>query len=204
MRPPRPLPRSAQAAEPPPIRPPVEAAPHDPTAVPPGWEGIMVPGERILWQGRPVRRIKWLRVLPLTGFGLLFAGFAVVWMQAAWQAPGMVWMFGLLHVAAGLGLAGAAVLNERMRLSHTVFTLSDRTAYIARRHWWTGRSLQSIPISADMPLGLRGGDKVGDVVFGSRSGGWVRRRRPQEIGFFDIPGAPEVFAILKHAREAQR
>ena len=51
---------------------------------PAGWEGILDPGERILWQGRPVPGIVWRPQQMVTFlFGLAFAGFALFWMLMA-------------------------------------------------------------------------------------------------------------------------
>jgi len=164
--------------------------PHDPTLVPEGWEGVMVPGERILWQGRPIRRINRARLVPaalasfaLAGLGIWVSGFT-----------------GLALILAGLGLAAGSAWAERMRITGTAFTLSDRAAYIARRHLLKGKQLEIYPITADMPLRLQGGDKAGEVIFATRPNG----KTTEEIGFQGILDAPEVFAILRHAREALR
>jgi len=178
--------------------------PHDPTSVPEGWDGIMVPGERILWRGRPIARVKWLRVGIMAAFGLAFAGFAVFWMVMAARSGAWFWAFGLIHFSVGLGLAAVSILEERMRLQDTFYTLSDRAAYVASRTLLKGRRLDTYPITAGLELGLRGGDKAGDVVFGSRSRWTISGLRAVEVGFLDITGAPEVFAILRNAREALR
>ena len=189
MRPPRATPRGAELPPPPPERA-LSEVPHDPTAVPAGWDGIMVPGERILWQGRPLRRIGWKRLAPA-----LLAGFALV--VAGGVLSGLT---GGLLILAGLGLAAAAVWAERLRITGTTFTLSTRAAYIARPRPWRGQRLETYPITADMPLRLTGGDKAGGVIFASRS----RGKTTEEIGFQGILDAPEVFAILRNAREALR
>ncbi|SOC17434.1 hypothetical protein SAMN05877809_10989 [Rhodobacter sp. JA431] len=207
MRPPRPLPRSERDKEPvvlhepPPPLPQVE--PETPSdAVPKGWEGIMQPGERILWRGKPVRRIKWVKLIFTSLFGTFFAGFALFWMIMAAQDGGFAWMFGLIHFSVGAGFVTVAILDERMRLRDTWFTLSDRAAYIARRHWWKGKILDTYPITAEMPIRLGGGDKAGDVIFATKRVKTKNGYSTKNIGFLDIAQAPEVFALMKHAREA--
>ncbi len=189
MRPPRATPRGTEPPLPPPERALTEV-PHDPAAVPAGWEGVMVPGERILWQGHPLRRIGWKHLAPalLAGGGLVVAG-AVL--------SGLT---GGVLILAGLGLAAAALWTERLQRTGTAFTLSTRAAYITRRHPLRGRQLDIHPITAEMPLRLVGGDKTGGVIFASR----LRGTKTQEIGFQGILDAPEVFAILRNAREALR
>ena len=189
MRPPRPTPRGAELPLPPAERALTEI-PHDPTAIPAGWEGVMVPGERILWQGRPLRRIGWARVIPGMLAGLVLAVAGIV----------LSGLTGGVLILAGLGLAAAAFWAERRRITGTAFTLSTRAAYIARPHPWRGKRLETFPITADMPLRLVGGDKAGGVIFANR----LRGTKTEEIGFQGILDAPEVFAILRNAREALR
>ena len=189
MRPPRPTPRGAEPPLPPSERALTEI-PHDPTAIPAGWEGVMVPGERILWQGHPLRRIDWKRLGPA-----LLAGGALVLAGAVLSD-----LTGGVLILAGLGLATAALWAERLHRTGTAFTLSTRAAYIARPHPWRGQRVETYPITADMPLRLTGGDKAGGVIFASRT----RGTKTQEIGFQGILDAPEVFAILRNAREALR
>lgn len=209
MRPPRALTRAeraalARAAPPPPLsRFPGSAEAASSSAVPEGWDGIMQPGERILWRGQPIRRIRWRRLGLVAGLGLLVMGLALVWMIPTAPAGGFAWMFGLLPFCAGLGSVVVALFDERMRFRDTVFTLSDRAAYIVRRHWWQGRVLETWPLGPDMPLSLRGGDKAGDVIFACRTLPSRDGARTEPVGFFDIIGAPEVFALLKHARDAR-
>ena len=189
MRPPRATPRGTEMP-PPPAERALREIPHDPSAVPAGWEGVMVPGERILWQGHPLRRIGWARVIPALLAGLALAGAGIV----------LSGLTGLGLILAGLGLAAAVAWTERRRITDTAFTLSTRAAYIAQPHPWRGRRLETYPITADMPLRLVGGDKTGGVIFATRA----RGTKTEEIGFQGILDAPEVFAILRNAREALR
>lgn len=189
MRPPRATPRGTEAPLPPSERA-LTQIPHDPTSVPAGWDGVMEPGERILWQGHPLRRIGWRRLAPA-----LLAAAALVGAGAVLSG-----LTGGLLITAGLGLTGAALWADRRRITGTAFTLSTRAAYIARPHPWRGKRLETYPITAEMPLRLTGGDKAGGVVFATRT----RGTKTEEIGFQGILDAPEVFAILRNAREALR
>ena len=79
-----------------------------------GWEGILDPGEKVLWQGRPDPKLHISGVHVFSGvFGLIFAGFALIWMGLVpvglmltlWQVlfdRATAWLLGR---AAALGLA---------------------------------------------------------------------------------------------------
>lgn len=91
-------------------------------AIPPGWEGILEPGERILWQGQPDSGIRLdgfdlRRALP----GLAMAAFALFWMWGAAQANPFLTLFGLIFLFLGLRQALAPLLAP---------TLSARAASI--------------------------------------------------------------------------
>lgn len=175
-----------------------------PGTVPAGWEGIMQPGESILWRGRPIARPRVLRVALNMAFGVMFASFALFWMVMAAQGGGIFWMFGLGFFFVGAGLVAKPLLDERMRLRDTFFTLSDRAAYIARRHWLRGRLLDTYPIRPDMMISLWGDAVQGDVIFAKRVVSGENGTREEPIGFMDIEGAPEVFAQMTQARDALR
>lgn len=187
-------------ATPAPAQPPVLVQ----STIPAGWEGIMQPGEQILWRGQPIPRPNILRVVFGAAFGALFAGFALFWMVMAARGGGYFWMFGLIHFSVGIGLIAKVVLDERMRLRDTFFTLSTRAAYIARRHWLRGRQLETYPITASMPIMLSGDETTGNVVFANRTVRSKNGSRQVQIGFLDIAGAPTVFARMTQARDALR
>ena len=136
-----------------------EPAPVPVTAMPPpGWEGILDPGETILWQGRPdgaVTLTPGSVVMAL--FGLLFAGFALFWMVMASLAGGYFWMFGLIHFAVGVGIMVSGPLGSAFTRRHSYYTLTDRRAFIATDLPLVGRRLRSYPITADTTLDFEDG-----------------------------------------------
>lgn len=171
-------------------------------AVPAGWEGIIQPGEAILWRGRPVARVNLLRLGLEIGSGVLFTGFFLFWMVMAAQGGGIFWMFGLIFFFTGLGMLAKTVLNERMRLRDTFFTLSNRAAYIARHHWLSGRQLETYRITAALRITLNGDASQGDVIFASRTVRSKNGSHEVPVGFLDIEDAPAVFALMTQARDA--
>ncbi|MFN3207829.1 MAG: aspartate carbamoyltransferase catalytic subunit [Roseovarius sp.] len=172
-------------------------APHD------EWDGILDPGERVLWQGRPDARVTvGIAAVGSMVFGLIFAGFALVWMILASQAGGFFWMFGLIHFSVGLGLAFGGILWEPWKRRHTWYTLTDRRAFIAQDLPLRGRTLKSYPITDQTRLELQG--DPGSVMFDHE----MRRRKNGhyrvDIGFERIAEADEVMRLIRQVQERQK
>ncbi|MFZ5965275.1 aspartate carbamoyltransferase catalytic subunit [Thalassococcus sp. BH17M4-6] len=170
---------------------------HRPHATPDGWNGILDPGERIVWQGRPDGG--WHVTaggIAATLFGAAFAGFALFWMVLAAAGGGYFWMFGLLHFAAGLSLACGGLIGPVWRRRHTWYTLTDRRAFVATDVPFMGRKLDSYPIGPDTPLTLRDGP-LGTIDFATRTRSSRKRSSIQTIGFERLPDAPAVYRLMR-------
>lgn len=168
-----------------------------------GWEGILDPGERILWQGRPDDRIE-LRgpiMVPVL-VGAFFAVFALIWIVAvlAGGEP-LAALFGLLHFAVGAGLMVGAPLWQRHRLRHTWYTLTDRRAFIATDFRPEGRKLNSWPITPDMRLTLIEGppDTLNFLTVTRRV---KNRNRRVTVGFERIADGRAVMALMRGVQRA--
>ncbi|PWR01722.1 hypothetical protein DKT77_16550 [Meridianimarinicoccus roseus] len=104
-----------------------------------GWDGILNPGERVLWQGQPDPTPDWTGWRLSDGlFGGAFAGFALFWMaMALGQLPGGSFLglvfplFGLPFLVLGLQRAGAERLWDAYVRRRTWYTLTDERAFIA-------------------------------------------------------------------------
>lgn len=165
--------------------------------VPAGWEGILDPGERILWQGRPDQRLVFGGADLVNGiFGLFFAGFALVWMLIAAAGGGFFWTFGLLHFAVGLGIALGPSLWSMHRRRRTWYTLTDRRAFIATDTRFTGRTLRSWPIRPDTALTLAEGQPP-SLWFAEELRRGKRGTFRVPVGFERIPDAPAVMALMR-------
>ncbi|MBS0126354.1 aspartate carbamoyltransferase catalytic subunit [Thetidibacter halocola] len=167
---------------------------------PTGWEGLLDPGERILWQGRPATliRVGGGDILMMV-FGTIFAGFALFWMVMAAQGGGPFWLFGTIHFSLGLGIVLWPVLGRPFVRSRTWYTLTDRRAFIARDLPLKGRDLKSYPVTPDNGLVFRDREP-GSVIFASewrvgRKGGYETR-----IGFHDIAEARQVYALMRQVQ----
>lgn len=175
-------------------------------AVPAGWEGIIDPGERILWQARPSQGFHMdLVKLPVAIFGLFFAAFALFWMVMASQAGGVFWMFGLIHFSVGVGLTFGAVAWGTVKRRGTWYTLTNRRAFIATDLPFKGKRLDSYAITPDTRLSLRQGNP-GSVFFGREERrGNKGRVYTVDIGFERIAEAERAYDILRDIqRRAER
>ncbi|SHJ02748.1 hypothetical protein [Wenxinia saemankumensis] len=187
-----------------------------PAPTPPaGWEDILAPGERILWQGRPRAGIDWGRILSVEAvFGLVFAGFGLLWtgMAASMAPPGdapalfsIFPLFGLIFVAIGLHQAIGRHVLDAWRHGRTWYTLTDRAAYIATQSLGR-RNLRCIETGDWEDLRLEDGDP-GTVWFArDRHQRPARRRngrmRPARswttpVGFRRIDDARRVFGLMR-------
>lgn len=187
--------------------------PPPPAPVPEGWEGILAPGERILWQGRAEPGVDWPALIDMrTPFGLFFAGFACfwMWMAASMGAPGPFPLFGLPFLLVGLHLAFGRVFWDALTRRSTHYTLTDRTAFIASAPFGK-RKLERWTLRPGMALVLDDGDP-GAVWFDqittpySSNFGPGRSRRyygprstSRRIGFDRIAGARQVYGLMRQA-----
>ncbi|MGG7567402.1 hypothetical protein ACQ5SO_14720 [Rhodovulum sp. DZ06] len=190
-------------------------------AIPAGWEDLLSPGERILWQGAPDDVVEWSGVLsPLSAFGVFFGGFAAVWITLAFamgSGTGIVgWifpLFGLPFLAVGLFMAfGRLIWDARVRRG-THYTLTTRNGWIAT-DLFGRRKIKPWPVE-EMELELEDGDP-GTVWFAKEvSGARPRRRRPNHVrtragqsvtpvGFRRIPDARKVYRLCRDAQAAAR
>lgn len=170
--------------------------------VPAGWEGILDEGEEILWQGRPDPTFH------VTGggvlgalFGMVFSGFAFIWMWVASSSGGPFWMFGLIHFGAGLAIIGSTFFGPTWKRRHTWYTLSDRRAFVATDLPFKGRTLKSYPIGPATRIEYQKG-ALATINFAQE---WRRgdkgRRYQVKIGFERLEDGD---AVMRHIREAQR
>ena len=158
------------------------------------WDGILAPGERILWQGQPSTRIS-----PRPGqigeslFGLFFMGFSVIWMRTAYAiAGGPVWMFGLIFFFIGSYNVFGKYMWQSYERGHTWYTLSDRNAYIAKDSPLGGRSLASYPITPQTALEFAEGP-TSAIYFATEPYRVNGRARTAKVGFENLTEGREVY-----------
>ena len=173
-------------------------------SVPTGWEGILDPGERILWQGRPDGSVT-LRPgnIMLLVFGLFFAGFALFWMILAAQAGGFFWMFGLLHFSVGLGIIFAALFWGAYLRRRSWYTLTNRRALIARDLPLLGKKLKSWPITADSVLELIQGPPD-TLNFAQKTKRSKNGSYQVPVGFERIEDGRKVYRLMRNVQKGTK
>ncbi|MCR8548703.1 aspartate carbamoyltransferase catalytic subunit [Salipiger sp. P9] len=169
-----------------------------------GLSGLLDPGERLLWQGRPDTTLSFAPLRPAQiVLGLALAAFALFWTGKALPTGGadslpdrILPLFGLVFLLLGLYAAGGYALWDRLRRRHSRYLLTDRRALIVTDLPLAGRRLKSCPIGPDTVL-ERTETPPGTIWFSHE-----HRRRAQgstraPIGFERIPDAREVFGRMR-------
>lgn len=178
--------------------------PPPPTPVPAGWEGILEPGETILWQGQPDGRMVFrpVHIFPLL-FGLAFSGFALFWMIMASQAGGVMWMFGLIHFTVGIGVMGGGPVGGAWKRRRSFYSLSSRRAFIAGTSYFGQKSLNSYPITASTVLEFEEEGTFANIYFHKET---TRDsdgdRHTTRIGFERITEGRKVLALMRQVQGA--
>lgn len=166
-------------------------------AAPSGWDGLLDPGEVILWQGRPDGGIH-LRIGDyfMMVFGLFLGGFALMWMVLASLAGGLFWMFGLIHFGVGAAILVWPVLGRPYMRRRTWYTLTDQRAFVASDVPVRGKTLKTYPITKNTPLTLQSGNP-GSVFFATERRRTKNGSREMRVGFEHIADAHEVHGLLR-------
>lgn len=140
----------------------------------PGWESILEPGERVLWQGRPDGGLRFDGFdLGTTVFGLAAAGFAIFFFVQGLGAVGsgaLGFLFplaGLVFLGVGLNLAGGRFFLDAWRRRRTWYSLTSRRAFIATQLFGR-RRLREWRIDASTVVDLRDGPLQSVGFTGSR------------------------------------
>lgn len=166
-------------------------------APPPGWEGILEPGERVLWQGQPTQGLRFDTRTSHTIMGLVVTAFAIGWTivaaRATWDQglpSAALPLFGLYFIYQGLGKAGGFALWRAYVHSRTWYTLTDRRAFIAT-HVLGQRRLNDWRVA-----------EFGEIVhdYGPPPCVWFAeapRGKNRRIGFRDIDEAYTVMSLLR-------
>lgn len=163
----------------------------------PAWQGILDPGESILWQGQPADRLRLeFRNAFEPLFFTFFTGFSIFWMWGASQAGGFFWTFGLLFFFVGSYSLVAQHFWKRHVRSRTFYTLTDQRAFIATETFGR-RTLKSYPITRGTTVELSDG-APGSIFFATETvkdaeGGTTITR----IGFELVNDFRSVYALIR-------
>lgn len=161
-----------------------------------GWSDILEPGEKLLWQAQPETRISVdMSHLPQIVFGIIFAGFAVFWMAMAAKA-GSLWMFGLVHFAAGISVAIGPILIGPAIRARTWYSLTDRRAFFARAVPFGGRTLNALRLTSRTGIDFDGAEP-GTIKFRGVAAPLVGTRPISNPTFISITDARRVFTQIR-------
>ena len=178
-----------------------------------GIRQILRPGERVLWQGRPVRRAFQFRggswfVVPFT---FVWLAFTIFWEVTAFMshAPFFFLIWGAMFVAIGLYISIGRFYVAGKEAGRTLYVVTDQRILIfggALRPRLQELSLRSLPApSLDQAT-----DGVGTISFGPVSpwqttmpAGWPGAGRAG-TAFVGIAEASRVFKIIDDAAAAAR
>lgn len=167
------------------------------------------PGERVLWQGRPLPRVLvkgfgiYLFAVPWTAFSLFWTIMATGGAAASWDSIGPLSiafpLFGLPFIVIGLGMLSVPFVPLFLR-RRVAFAVTDRRLL---RFVLAGRlRTQSIP-----------GDRIGSFDRSERPdgsgslsivvGSHIDSDGDRRVNRFDIGEVPDVMAVERHVRAMQ-
>ena len=88
----------------------------------------MKPGERVIWNGKPVRKAFILPGLASVPFGIIFLVFSlfILWTTTSNGAPSFVYLFSLPFVLAAIAVMFAPFIFQLMRYNNTEYMITDK------------------------------------------------------------------------------
>ncbi len=174
-----------------------------PKKTPDPWQGILEPGEEILWQGRPDTRLRFDFSQPmLLLMGVFFMGFSLFWMSMAMRGGGPFWMFGLLFFGIGFFNAIGVHFWKTYKRTGTYYTLTNKRGFIATNLMGI-KTLKSHDITADTVLELAEG-KFDTVTFAQDRKSGKNGSYLVPVRFEYIENGRDVFGKIRNIQQAKR
>ncbi len=133
----------------------------------------LLPGERLLWTGRPARYPVFDATdVALVPFSLLWCGFAVFWEYGALHggAPAFFVLWGVPFILSGLYLVVGRLVVRALRLRSTRYVLTSRRLVESAdrpRTWTTETYLRDLPPPV---VRTRPSERIGSLAFGTFPG----------------------------------
>lgn len=173
------------------------------------WEDYFREGERLLWEGSPVKHAGFSFALVffsafgvpflVVGIGMMGAGVSGLFTSGgSWSKLGIsvfIFFFGIPFATVGTALVFGPwymLANAHKKIR---YALSNHRAYIATR-WW-GRKLQTHDWRKSPMLELKEGKHASTVFFEEVTSGESTKR----IGFENIADGRRVFDLIQQGRE---
>ncbi|OSP55672.1 hypothetical protein [Pseudoruegeria sp. SK021] len=174
-----------------------------------GWDGILNPGERVLWQGQPdgsidLHMLRVGKVLP----GLAATAFVICFSYLATRSAlddgpiGLIFaLFGMFFVVITLHSAGGYVLTDAYRRRHTWYTLTNQRAFIAVQTP-RGKSLDAYPITSATVIEFDG-TEPGNLWFATDFKKTRRSSARIKIGFERLHDSHHVNDLIRQVQREQ-
>ncbi len=158
--------------------------------------------ERLLWVGQPRLDLATRPAFFLVPFGIVFAGFAVLWMVLAGaMTGGLMAPCALPFIAVGIGLIASPVWL-RSQARKTLYALTNRRAIIWEPAWFGATTVRNYTAAGLGHMSrTERADGSGDLVFeeittyGSNNNGTSSRTTRR--GFLSIDKVREVEELVR-------
>jgi len=188
---------------------------------------VLLPGERVLWQGRP--RSRWIRQSEVQALALGVLGLAlgaVLLVAFRNGGPGTYLYGAIAGFAFGLGVPTAVIVVDHRRRDRSICAVTDRRAVVLR--WSHHPEATTAPLASSfvyVEQPRRGSVTVrfGDPVAANRAAGrttstgafrpWLRWEDGQaglgraesgptvpHLAFYDVPGPDVLLGVVERAR----
>ncbi len=164
----------------------------------------LLPGERLLWQGRPdlgllgvTRATRGVLFFPAAGI-LLFGCMSLLFLRAEEKIPpfGPFGIFIGVLLAIGVGM----LLADQWGRQHTFYALTDRRALIQVRGWV--RRLQSVSLLLVPERSLRSGRQGRGTILWGKLAPWFQTSFPWS--YRDVAVDPPAFEGIEDVAEVYR
>lgn len=175
----------------------------------------LLPGERVLWEGRPARRHVIRRAdAALIPFSLVWWAFAIFWETSviADDAPAFAKLWGIPFVLVGIYLVAGRFVLRALAFRHTRYTVTGTRILV--HGGWNGKALTTAylkslppPVISEKPdgsgdLAFGGFPGLGDAFTSGRRNSWrMWSAEPQtEPVFWAVPDVRRVRDFVAHAQ----
>lgn len=161
---------------------------------------VLLPGERLLWSGRPQRiaptGLEWFRIV----FGsVLVAAFAI----AVPFADGRISFFGVFVVLFGLAIVCGPVAFRLWTTHRAVYAVTDQRVVVADRI--SGHTRKWMEVTSPVITSLRGAG-AGTLTFHPLletvdilGFGLPKQNQPRPIALFAVPDVKKVYGLIVRA-----